>query len=123
MTKMLATAAGLALAAGALANPLAARADGSSVDSFSPRGVTNTILNIDISGQQNFTTAQSGLNTVLELDLAAMLGMDSGETVTNTSIDWDVNITTFVSSWLSEAQMYFDDNINPDGTGLFLSPG
>lgn len=125
MIKMLATTAGLALAAGALANPyISGTLDGAgSAGSLDPRGVTNTIINVDISGVSNFSTAQSGLNTVMEIDLAAALGLASGSSVTMTSIGWDVNITTFGSSWLSEAQIYFDDNINPDGTGLFLNPG
>ncbi len=38
-------------------------------------------------------------------------------------IGWDVTLTTLGASWASEATMYFDDNVNPDGFGLFLSPG
>lgn len=128
MTKMIATAAGLALATGVLANPhLSYTVDGASnPGSTSPRGMTNTILNVDISGTETWdpiTVPYNGVNPVLEIDLAAALGLASGSSVTMTSIGWDVNQTAFGGSWLSEMQVYFDDNIAPDGMGLFLRPG
>jgi MYXO-CTERM domain-containing protein len=127
MTKILATAAGLALAAGAMANPaLSGNLDGTSNGSTSLRGMTNTIIDVNISGVETFdgiTIPYNGINTVLEVDLAAALGLASGSSVTMTSIGWDTTQTTFGGSWLSEMQIYFDDNINPDGTGLFLRTG
>jgi len=127
MTKMLATAAGLALAAGALANPYVSQnLDGTSNGALDVRGTTNSIVNVDISGIETrdaITVPYNGFNNVLEVDLAAALGYASGTSITMTSIGWNVNISTFGESWLSEAQIYFDDNIAPDGTGLFLRPG
>lgn len=128
MTKMLATAAGLALGAAALANPyLSANLNGTNgPEIVNDRGTTNTIINVDISGQETWdpiTVPYNGINPVLEVDLAAALGLASGSSVTMTSIGWDVNQTSFGGSWLSEMQIYFDDNIAPDGTGLFLRPG
>jgi MYXO-CTERM domain-containing protein len=124
MSKMLATAAGLALAAGALANPhISQNLDGTSAGSFSPRGMTNTIINVDISNTESRFALSDPGNVVLNIDLAAALGLASGSQVTMTSIGWDVNLTTFGASWLSEARMYFDDNIAPDLSGLFLTPG
>ncbi len=65
-------------------------------------------------------------NDVPVLDLAVLLGLPSGTAVTMTGIGWDVVIDTTTpgqGSYLSEATMYFDDNIAPDGSGLHLSPG
>ncbi len=127
MTKILATAAGLALAAGAMANPaLSGNMNGTSNGSNSLRGLTSAIVNIDISGIETWdpiTVPYNGVNPVLEVDLAAALGYASGTSITMTSIGWDTNQTSFGGSFLSEMQIYFDDNIAPDGTGLFLRPG
>ena len=124
MSKMLATAAGLALAAGALANPyISSNLDGTSAGSLSPRGMTNTILNVDVSNRDSWDAVSSPNNVVLNVDLAAALGLASGSSVTITSIGWNTNLTTFGGSWLSEAGFYFDDNIAPDLSGLFLRPG
>lgn len=65
-------------------------------------------------------------NEVIVYDLAAALGFSSGTPLTMTGIGWDVTIDTIApgqGSWRSEAISYFDDNIAPDASGLFLSPG
>lgn len=125
MTKFALCAAGLAMIAGsALANPhLSATADGTPAGFTGVRGATNTIINVDISGVESRFALSNPGNVVLNVDLAAALGLASGSTVTMTSIGWNVNLTTFGGSWLSEARIYFDDNVAPDLSGLFLTPG
>lgn len=64
-----------------------------------------------------------GFNDIRVIDLAAALGYGSGSPVTLTGIAWQVTIETVGASWLSEARAYFDDNVAPDLSGLFLAPG
>lgn len=125
MTKFALCAAGLAMIAGsAIANPyLSANADGTSTGFAGVRGVTNSIINVDITGVESRFALSNAGNVVLNVDLAAALGLASGSTVTMTSIGWNVNLTTFGGSWLSEARIYFDDAVAPDLSGLFLTPG
>ena len=123
-TKTLIVAAGLLATSGAvLAAGMGRTADSISPANLDARGTTNTILNIDVTGVQSFDGLSSPSNTVLEIDLASALGLASGSQVTMTSVGWDVTISTFGLSWISEAQLYFDDNIAPDLSGLFLTPG
>jgi hypothetical protein len=82
-----------------------------------------TVVNYDISGAESWDGYGAATNEVRVLDAAALIGLPSGTPVTMNGIGWDVTIETVGQSWLSEATMYFDDNINPDGTGLFLTPG
>lgn len=76
-----------------------------------------------ITGAQSWDAYAAATNEVHVLDAAALIGLPSGTPVTMNGIGWDVTIETVGGSWLSEARMYFDDNIAPDGTGLFLTPG
>jgi hypothetical protein len=60
-------------------------------------------------------------NTVLTVDLNALLGTASGSRVTVLGIGWDVLITSFGPSWLSEALVQLQDG---SGKGyLALQPG
>ncbi|MEZ6241468.1 MAG: PEP-CTERM sorting domain-containing protein [Phycisphaerales bacterium] len=77
----------------------------------------------DLSGIQSWDTLSSPNNTVVNLDLAAALGLASGTSIAFNGIAWDVTIQTIGGSWLSEAVIYFDDNVAPDLSGLFLTPG
>ncbi len=74
----------------------------------------NAITSNELLGDPN--------NMVIAFDLAAAMGQASGTAVTMTGIGWDVNLETVGGSWLSEAIVYFDDNIAPDALGLFLTP-
>lgn len=87
------------------------------------RGSTLTTAVFDVTGIQSFDVLAAPGNTVIEFDLIAALGAAQGATFEMTSIGWDVTITTFGSSVLSDASIYFDDNIAPDMAGLFLRPG
>ena len=85
--------------------------------------VDGTVVNYDISGAESWDDYGDSDNMVLVIDTAAMLGLPTGTQTEFHGIGWDVTIATVGGSWLSEAKMYFDDNIAPDGTGLFLTPG
>jgi MYXO-CTERM domain-containing protein len=122
-TKTLIAAAGLLATSGAvLAAGMGRTADSISPANLDARGTTNSIVNIDVTGVQSFDGLGGG-NTVLEIDLADALGLAAGSQVTMTAVGWDVTISTFGASWLSEATIYFDDNVAPDESGLFLAPG
>lgn len=86
-----------------------------------------TVYEFDVSGIESIDGAGSPGNTVVALDLASALGFAAGTPLTFNGIAWDVNLTAGLdpggASWLSEISIYFDDNVAPDGTGLFISPG
>jgi len=110
MTKILATAAGLALAAGAMANPALSLAPGASMDNVGARAATNAITNFNVAGIESFDGPGAPGNTVVDLDLAAALGYASGTSITMTSVGWDVTLTAFGASWLSELTVTFGDD-------------
>ena len=119
---LIAVAGALATSSAVLAAGMGRTADSISPADLNARGITNSVVNVDVTGVQSFD-GLGGANTVLEIDLAAALGLGAGSQVTMTSVGWDVTISTFGASWLSEATIYFDDNIAPDLSGLFLAPG
>lgn len=84
---------------------------------------TGTSYDLNVDGIASWDSLSDPSNTVLAIDIASALGFDPGTPMTMNGIGWDVTIETVGSSWLSEARIYFDDNINPDLTGLFLTPG
>lgn len=94
---------------------------GAEISPDSTRTGINVPINVD--GIESWDPLSDPSNTVLIIDVAAGLGLPSGTPVTMNGIGWDVTITTNSPSWLSEARVYFDDDINPDLTGLFLAPG
>jgi hypothetical protein len=81
------------------------------------------VTDLDISGAQSWDDLWDSDNEVRLVDVASAIGLPAGTAVTLNGIGWDVTIETVGISYLSEAQMYFDDQINPDGYGLFLTPG
>lgn len=89
------------------------------------RGAAGTLVPIPVGGATGNGAVSSGdpNNTILLFDVAAAAGFASGTPVTMTGIGWDVILTAFDPSWLSESRVYFDDNIAPDLSGLFLRPG
>ena len=81
------------------------------------------VIDYDISGAESWDSYGAATNEVHAIDVADLVGLPSGAAVTMNGIGWDVTIETIGASYLSEATMYFDDNIAPDGIGLFLTPG
>ena len=81
------------------------------------------VIDYDISGAESWDGYGAATNEVHVIDAANLVGLPSGTAVTMNGIGWDVTIETVGASYLSEATMYFDDNISPDGIGLFLTPG
>jgi len=84
------------------------------------------VYDFDVAGIESVDGFGSPDNTVIALDLAAALGYASGTPLVMNGIGWNVTMTGGLDSaglsWLSEMRVYFDDNISPDGTGLFLAP-
>ncbi len=103
---------------------LSATLGGSQVaPNHSLRGSTLSTAVLDVSGIESFDVLGAPGNAVIEFDLIAALGAAPGAVFDMTSIGWDVTITTFGNSVLSDASIYFDDNVAPDLAGLFLRPG
>lgn len=80
-------------------------------------------VQIDISGTQSWDVLGDPSNTVMLIDLAAALGKPAGSQVVMNGIGYHTVQSTVGASWLSEMRMYFDDNVAPDLSGLFLTPG
>jgi hypothetical protein len=91
-------------------------------------GTTNQTINVDIGGVNSWDAfvplpGSDPDNEVLLIDIAALAGFASGTQITMTAIGWNTTQQTVGSSWLSEMRIYFDDNVAPDNSGLFLRPG
>lgn len=80
-----------------------------------------SFITIDISGAQSMTSLGEDGNTVLTVDLNSLLGTASGSRVTVVGIGWDVVISTFGLSWLSEALVQLQDSSG--GGELTVQPG
>lgn len=130
MKSVITAAALAALAGSASADILSATASSYDTKTFEDAGVLPTAgpragltYDFDVGGIESWDLVGDSSNTVIEFDLAAALGLASGTSIAFNGIGWDVTISTVGASWLSEARIYFDDNISPDLVGLFLSPG
>lgn len=111
------------LAAAATANP-ALEWRGATPQSTDLRGPTASgTFNVDLSSVASWDALSDSSNQILLVDVNAALGGVAGAGATMTGIGWDNSLSTVGGSWLSEAVMYFDDNIAPDLSGLFLTTG
>jgi len=81
-----------------------------------------THYDFDVAGIQSFGTSTAP-GYVTTIDLAAAMGFASGTSLTVTGIGWDVVLTAFDPSWLSEMRVNFQGavNLNP-GAGVTV-PG
>lgn len=78
-----------------------------------PIGMASTIVDVDVAGIPSMDGNGSPNNVVLNLDLGA------GAWVTG--IGWDVGITAYDPSWLSEMMVAFEDS--SQSTGVYLTVG
>ncbi len=62
-------------------------------------------------------------NVVMLIDMAALFGLASGSSIDLNGIGWDVTIASAGASWQSEARIYFDNDTQDSGEGIFLAPG
>ncbi len=120
----------LAVAGTAMGQSISAfntESSGREITSVGPTGgaaeLSGGVTNFNVAGIASWDLQGSGFNTVVNFDLASALGYAPGTPITMNGIGWDVNLATVGASWLSEMGIYFDDNIAPDLSGLFLSPG
>jgi len=82
------------------------------------RGSGNVLITV------NFVSDIESWDLLGDLDNAVFaLDVGGGQQATMHGIGWDTTQRALGASWLSEMGAYFDDNIAPDGTGLFLTPG
>lgn len=130
MRKLLVLGLTLGFAATAMADYLSATAGSATNKQYTNVGAppqggqrdSGIIRDIDISGVATWDLLSDPSNVVMLVDLGALKGVPGGP-VAMTGIGWDTTQTATGASWLSEMSIYFDDNIAPDFTGLFLSPG
>lgn len=117
------------LAAAASAGPLSAGTGGGNAsvatqnlsdfaDITYTRGSGNVIVTVTFNSDiASWDLLDSPNNVVFALD------MGGGQQATMHGIGWDTTHATVGGSWLSEMRMYLDDNVAPDYSGLFLTPG
>lgn len=84
---------------------------------------TGIVVPFDVTGIPSHDALGLPGNTIINFNIAAAAGLPNGTPMVMNGIGWNVNLSAFGGSWLSELRVYFDDNINPDNTGLFLRPG
>lgn len=113
----------LSLATSAFAGVMGATRDAADFKPVITRDAGDTVLQYTVSGDESWDEYGDADNQVLLLDVAAALGLPAGTPVSVTGAGWDVTIETVGASWLSEAALYFDDAVAPDGSGLFLNVG
>jgi hypothetical protein len=70
-------------------------------------------LVVNVAGVQSFGEVGDSRNTVLTFDVGAF--------TTITGISYNINLTAFSPSWLSELGLYFGDT--DQSTGVYFTPG
>lgn len=93
---------------------------------YTKRDPGDVAVAVNLSGLTTWDLVSDASNTVLLIDMAATVGLPSGSAVSVTGIGWDVTVDTLTpaqGSFLSQARMYFDDNLAPDLIGVFLAVG
>ncbi len=85
-------------------------------------GTTNSVINVNVSGAECWGEPGDPGNTVMLIDLASILGLNAGSAVTITSIGWNTTQTAFSPSWLVDMSITFDNDLQNDPTGIFLTP-
>lgn len=78
-----------------------------------PASAQAATITVDVAGIQTFGAFMSGGNTVLTYNLGA------GAVVTDFA--YDINVTAFTPSWLSEIEIYFTNTAAT--AGVFVTPG
>lgn len=102
-----------------LCGAIVVAAAGASAAPALAEGVSFDVLLEDVTSWNELGDAP---NTVITIDVADLAGFGSGQSVILTGLGYDVLIETFGFSWLSEAQINFDDADNITG-GFNLQPG
>jgi hypothetical protein len=82
-----------------------------------------SIIKLDITGAESWDLLGDADNLVVVIDVAGIIGAGTGNPAVMEGIGWRLSIATVGASWQSEARLYFDDNVAPDLSGLFLRPG
>jgi hypothetical protein len=86
---------------------------GYSSASSTVRSPASNLYSIDVSGIASYDEYGSSANTVLTFNLGANAEV--------TGIGWDVGLTAYTPSWLSELKVAFEDSSQL--SGVFLTPG
>lgn len=84
-----------------------------SLSLFACTSVFAAPLVVNVAGVQSFGEVGDSRNTVLTFNVGAF--------ATITDISYNVNLTAFSPSWLSELGLYFGDT--DQSTGVFFTPG
>ena len=106
---------GAAQAKSGTADPVMSASGGKPIVSMPAPAMSMSTVVIDISGVSTYEAFGSPLNTVLSRFLGANAYI--------TGIGWDVTLTTFGGSWLSEAGINFSDTDNTTGVALRVGAG
>ena len=99
------------------ASPIQAPALSATVVSADPNSV---LLAIDIGGAESWDEEGDPSNWVGLADIGSATGWGNAAVVDG--VGWNLTIQTVGVSYLSEATIYLDDAVNPDGQGVFIYP-
>jgi hypothetical protein len=99
-------------------SPIQAPALSATVLNADPNSV---LLGIDLGGAESRDGYGDLSNWVALADIGAASGW--GNTAIVDGVGWSLTIQTVGASWLSDAAIYLDDAVNPDGAGVFITPG
>lgn len=86
-----------------------------SFNELGPIGMDSTVVDFDVSGIPSNDSNGSPNNAVFELNVGAGAWI--------TGIGWDVGITAYDPSWLSEMQVAFEDSSQSSGVYLTVGVG
>lgn len=100
------------------ASPIQAPAVSATVVSADPNSL---IVEIDIGGIGSWDEYGDWDNFIGVVDIGGVTGWGSAAVIDG--VGWDLTIQTVAPSYLSEAEIYLDDAINPDGVGVWWAPG
>lgn len=92
------------------------------IGSFITHNGPEAVVNYDVTGIPSMDAFGDPSNANLQYDVAAALGAPSGSPVTITGVGWDVAITAYDPSWLSEITVGMTVAAGMD-TGVFLTAG
>ncbi len=81
------------------------------------------VVNTSIANVISYDPFGDPGNTVMLVNLATALGLPGGSPVTLTGVGWDIHLTTYGTSWLSDASINFDDPTLLNSAAFDLVPG
>ena len=78
---------------------------------------------LDVTGIPSFGGFGDAGNTVMDIDVAALAGAPSGTDMVMEGVGWDVVLSAFSPSWISEISVQFNNATADSPEAINLAPG